>query len=96
MVSVIGNSFVINPNTVSDYNSDDNSLEVLDQSGDVILQIQMQEDGVLFCGKFNTKNGGKFGIGNNIIETRPAGQELEIHFDKIFIYPGKDNLGLRK
>ena len=95
MASVTGNRFVVNPNTVSDYNYDEDSLEVLDKKGNVVLQIQMECDGVLFCGIFNLKDGSKFAIGNNVIETRPPGEPLQVSFDRIFVYPGKDNLGVR-
>jgi len=96
MVSVIGNNFVVNPNIISDFNYDSDALEILDKKGDVILQIQMQEDGILFFGKFYLKDGSRVGIGNNIIETRPVGEELTLTTERIFIYPGKNNLGVRK
>lgn len=96
MVAVIGNTFVINPNTVSDFNYDEDALEVLDRNGDVILQIQMEKDGVLFCGKFYCKDGSRVAIGNNVIEIRNPGQELTTKFERMFVYPGKNNLGVRK
>lgn len=95
IVAVTGNNFVINPNTVSDFNYDEDSLEVLDKKGDVVLQVQMQNDGVLFCGIFHLIEGGKIALGNNVIEIRPPGDELETTFNKIFKYPGEDNLGVR-
>jgi len=95
MVAVIGNTFVINPNTVSDFNYDEDALEVLDGNGNVVLQIQMEEDGVMFCGIFHCKDGSKIAIGNNIIEIRNPGQELTMEFERIFVYPGEHNLGVR-
>jgi hypothetical protein len=95
MVAVTGNNFVINPNTVSDFNYDENSLEVLNKKGDVVLQIQMQNDGVLFCGIFNLIDGSKVALGNNIIEIRFPGENLQTSFEKLFKYPGKHNLGVR-
>lgn len=96
MVAVIGNTFVINPNTVSDFNYDEDALEVLDQNGNVVLQIQMEEDGVLFCGIFHCRDGRKVAIGNNVIEIRNPEQELTTEFERIFVYPAKDNLGVRR
>ncbi len=96
MVAVIGNNFVVNPNTVSDFNYDEEALEVLDNKGDVVLQIQMEDDGVLFSGKFWTDDGTRVGIGYNVIEKSDAQGNLDLTFPRIFVYPGKNNLGLRR
>lgn len=92
----LGNEFKINPNSIFDYNYDDRALEVLDEYGDVILQVQMENDGVLFAGKFYRKDGWRLGIGYNFIELQPPDKELELKFEPIFKYLGKDNLGIRK
>jgi len=96
MVAVMGNNFIINPNTVSDFNYDEDAIEVLDKNDDVVLQIQMENDGILFCGKFHCKDGRKVAIGNNEIEIRIPGQELIMEFEPIFVYPGEHNLGVRR
>jgi len=39
IASVMGNTFVVNPNIISDFNYDDSALEVLNKDGDIILQV---------------------------------------------------------
>lgn len=95
VATIFGNQFRVNPETIFDYNYDRNAIEVIDEYGDVILQVQMEEDGVLFCGKFYRKDGSRVAIGNNYIEVRPAGVSIELSFSPIFRYLGKDNLGKR-
>jgi hypothetical protein len=70
-------------------------LEVIDKSGDVVFQIQMQKDGVLYCGKFCTTDDLHVAIGNNQIEWLPADKPLTLNFDRIFKYPRQINLGIR-
>ena len=96
VVQISGNKFIVNPNTISDFNYDSRALEVLDKSGDVVFQIIMQKDGVLYCGKFYTLSGTSYAIGTNAFEVRPENTPLETNFEKILLYPRWRNLGIRK
>lgn len=55
----------------------------------------MVSDGVLLCGRYYTKDGGFIEIGNDSIIIGTDPKKYALNFSKIFVYPGKDNLGVR-
>jgi len=93
--SIFGTQFDINSDFIFDYNYDDMAIEVLDENHDVILQAIMEDDGVQLRCKLYLEDGNRVGFGNNVIEYKPKGEPLQLSFEPIFRYPGKDHLGER-
>jgi hypothetical protein len=95
IAQIIGNDFIIKPGLIFDRNFDERAIEVINSKGDVILQVQMEPDGIQFAGKFYLKDKSQFAIGYNILEIRPPGDELQVKFRPIFKYPSYEHRGER-
>jgi hypothetical protein len=96
IAAMSNNILLINPNINADYNYDERAFEIMDETGDVILQAQFDSDGILFAGKFYTTDGLRIGLGNNIIEWKPADEPLSLKIEPLFKYPGASNTGIRR
>jgi len=80
-----------NPNLIFDRNFDEKAVGVINQKGEVVLQIEFDGESVQFAGIFYREDGWRIALGYSIIELRPPGQKLETSFPPIFKYPSKDH-----
>lgn len=92
---IIANEWQRNPNNSFDKNFNDNTIEILDNQGNVVLQAQLKGDEVQFAGFFVKKNNWTVELypGSNgngaIIESWPLNKLQPHHIDPIFNYPSK-------
>jgi hypothetical protein len=96
VTKIVANEWQVNPNLIFDKNFDDKSFEVIDVKGDVVLQMVFDGTSVQFCGKFYQSDGRRIGIGNNVIEIRLPGQEMQLTFAPIFKYPSSEYPGQKR
>ncbi len=105
------NEWQVNPNKIFDRNFDDKGVEVINNEGDVILQVDVKgyeklPDGseavvVKFKGVFTHADGWRFILGgyeNTTIFMQtiaPSLSEQRVLFDKIFKYPSELHPGER-
>ncbi len=97
------NEWMINENQYYDRNYTKDALEVIDSSGDVVLQIRLKEDRVQLQGKFYDKDGNGFVIAENpkqngskggiIGFTNEKGGKLTPDIKPIFQYPSELHFG---
>lgn len=90
------NEWQVNPNLIFDRNFDDRAVEVINEEGEVILQADFDGESVVFAGIFYLEDGSRVAIGENVIERRPPGEELQTSFDLIFKYPSRMHPGERR
>jgi hypothetical protein len=94
------NEWQVNPNLIFDRNFDENAVEVIDEKGKVILQVQFDGEGVQFAGIFYREDGWKVALGptegGGVIEIRPPNENLTISFDRLFKYPSDVHRGERE
>lgn len=102
VAELIGNEWKAKPEKIWDRNYSDNALEVIDDTGDVILQVVLKEALVQFAAKMYSSTGQAVGLGSaedpklgvvGVIEVRPPGQPLELSIEPIFKYPSELHLG---
>jgi len=102
VAELIGNEWKAKPEKMWDRNYTDNALEVIDERGDVILQVLIREDVIQFAAKMYSSTGLGIGLGSaedpelgmvGVIEVRPLGQPLELVIEPIFEYPSELHLG---
>lgn len=96
VTKIVANEWQVNPNLIFDKNFDDKSFEVVDVKGDVVLQLVFDGTSVQFCGKFYLSDGRRVGIGNNIIEIKLHGQQMQLNFTPVFKYPSSEYPGQRR
>jgi hypothetical protein len=96
------NEWTVKPERVWDRNYSDDALEVVDETGDVVLQVRLVEDRVQFAGKFYSRDGRGVGIGRmttplgtgGVFEiTGPEHPVLQLHIEPLFNYPSRMHLG---
>ena len=97
------NEWQVNPNASFDRNYTDDALEVMDDKGDVVLQVRLVEDRIQLQGKFYGPDGRgvAFGKGTNgagepggVMEmTGPNNLVLKMKISPIFRYPSDLHLG---
>lgn len=97
------NEWQVNPNVSFDRNYMDDALEVMDQGGDVVLQVRLVEDRIQLQGKFYGPDGRgvAFGKGTNAVGktvgvmemTGPNNPVLKMKISPIFRYPSNLHLG---
>lgn len=96
------NEWKVNPNLIYDRNFDERAVEVIDEKGDVILQVQFDGEGAQFAGIFYLEDGWKVALGpandksGGIIEKRPPNEKLTISFERLFKYPSDSHRGERR
>lgn len=95
VTKIVANEWQVNPNLIFDKNFDDTAFEIVDVKGDVVLQLVFDGTSVQFCGKFYLPDGRRTGIGNNVIEIRLPGEQMQLTFTPIFKYPSSEYPGQR-
>lgn len=96
------NEWIIKKEKAFDRNFTADALEVIDETGDVVLQVRVKEDRIQFQGKFYDSTGrgvafgkvcGPQGVGGGIEFTRPDHPQLKLKIEPIFKYPSELHLG---
>lgn len=64
IAELIGNEWKVKPEKLWDRNYNDSALEVIDETGDVVLQVILKEDYVQFAAKMYSSSGQGFAIGS--------------------------------
>ena len=103
VAELVGNEWKTKPERIWDRNYSDNALEIMDMTGDVILQVVLKEDVVQFAAKMYSSSGQGVGLGSTedpelgvvgVIElTGAEHRELELRIEPIFEYPSDLHLG---
>jgi len=102
IAQLIGNEWKVKPEKLWGRNYSDNALEIVDEAGDVVLQVILEEDHVQFAAKMYSSNGQGVGLGSTedpkigvvgVIEIAPPGQPLKLFIEPIFKYPSELHLG---
>lgn len=90
-----GNDWVVFPRLVKDRNFDPYAIEVIDNNGEVLLQIQLVDGCVKIGCTIMNEDGSRVQFGNNGIEIAAEGEEFQNPLKPIFAYPSKENFGKR-
>lgn len=96
------NEWKVNPHRSWDRNYSRDALEVIDETGDVVLQVKALQDRVQLQAKFYDSHGRGFafgktkgpdGVGGGMEFTGPAHPVLTMKFARMFAYPSDRHLG---
>ncbi len=98
VAELIKNEWKVNPNQTWDRNYSPDALEVIDPTGDVVLQVRALLDRVQLHAKLYEPNGRAIGIGKGpgggIFEvTGPQHPVLKLKIERMFVYPSDLHLG---
>ena len=99
-VELIDNQWKVAPPPQTwDRNYTSSALEVMDEEGQVVLQLELVGNGVRFQGRFRGSDGTRIGfveapdgIGS-FIELPNVEQEFQVPISPIFLYPSTEHLG---
>jgi hypothetical protein len=87
LVKIVDNIWHVVPSKTLDKNFNQNSLEVIDAKGEVLLQIQLIGRDICFAGIFYTKSGGAMQFG-------PWIHESQNRKNSLFKYPSTEFPGI--
>lgn len=105
IAEIIKNEWKIKPNNIWDRNYTNDAIEVIDSSGDVVLQVQLLDDRIRFQGKLYKSDGNRVGFwskglhsGGTIIRTDNRHPEMahkinDFKIKPLFKYPSELHLG---
>ena len=94
------NEWVVKPLTYFDRNFDEKGFEVIDENNDVILQLNVTNEGIEFAAKYYCPDGTKMAFGpkengNAFFEIEGIGADLNSAYNPLFKYPSYIHLGER-
>lgn len=93
--SINGNDWVVFPALIMDRNFDPYALEVIDKNGEVILQIQLENECIKLGFVMTDSDGTKMQFGDNTLQRAKEGELFRPPLKPIFVYPSKFNFGKR-
>jgi len=103
IAELIGNEWkAAIPPKIWDRNYNNNAIEVIDETGDVVFQVVLKEDVVQFAAKMYSSTGEGFGMGSaidpklgpvGIFEKTKPGEAFNLKIEPMFKYPSELHMG---
>jgi len=90
------------PNLKWDRNFDERGVEIINEKGEVVLQVQFDGESVQFAGIFYREDGWKVALGpsdmdrGGVIEIKPPNEKITVSFEPLFKYPSERHHGERR